>query len=91
VLALFSGISAGGADVPIKPYPLLTWSNQTCRAKGRFQDREYCAAAVIDQIVADGKAAISVLISQITDSRLIQEPVYDLISGRVPRSGNWPC
>jgi len=32
---------------------------------------------VIDQIVADGKAAIPVLISQITDSRWISEPVYD--------------
>jgi hypothetical protein len=88
VLALFSGISGRGVDVPIKPYPLLTWSNQTCRAKGRFKDREYCASAVIDQIVADGKSAIPVLFSQVTDSRLIQQPA--MISGRVSRSGNWP-
>jgi hypothetical protein len=60
-----------------KAYPLSTWSNITCRAKGRFQDRDYCASAVIDQIVSDGKAAIPVLISQITDSRWIAEPVYD--------------
>ena len=60
-----------------KTYPLNTWSNQTCRAKGRFQDREYCASAAMDQIVADGKSAIPVLISQITDSRWIAEPVYD--------------
>jgi hypothetical protein len=58
-------------------YALSTWSNITCRAKGRFQDREYCASPVIDQIVADGKDAIPVLISQITDSRFIAEPVYD--------------
>jgi hypothetical protein len=31
----------------------------------------------MDQIVADGKSAIPVLISQITDSRMIAEPVYD--------------
>jgi len=31
----------------------------------------------MDQIVADGKTAIPVLISQITDSRWIAEPVYD--------------
>lgn len=48
-----------------------------CRAKGRMQDREYCRSEVIDRIVADGKASIPVLISQITDSRWIEEPVYD--------------
>jgi hypothetical protein len=31
----------------------------------------------MDQIVADGKSAIPVLISQITDARWIAEPVYD--------------
>lgn len=60
-----------------KPYALSTWKNLSCRAKGRFQDREYCQSAVIDQIVTDGKSAIPALISQITDSRWIAEPVYD--------------
>ena len=60
-----------------KSYPLHNWKNITCRAKGRFQDRGYCDSAVIDQIVADGKSAIPILISQITDSRWIAEPVYD--------------
>jgi len=60
-----------------KVYALSTWKNITCRAKGRFQDRDYCASAVMDQIVADGKSAIPILISQITDSRWIAEPVYD--------------
>lgn len=31
----------------------------------------------MDQIVADGKSAIPILISQITDEHLIREPVYD--------------
>ena len=61
----------------VKTYPLHNWKNITCRAKGRFQDRGYCDSAVIDQIVADGKSAIPILISQITDSRWIAEPVYD--------------
>jgi hypothetical protein len=65
------------APSAVKPYPLHSWSNLSCRAKGRFQDRDYCNSAVIDQIVADGKSAIPVLISQITDSRWIAEPVYD--------------
>lgn len=60
-----------------KPYALSTWKNLGCRSKGRVQDREYCESAVIDQIVADGKPAIPILISQITDSRWIAEPVYD--------------
>jgi hypothetical protein len=61
----------------VKAYPLSTWSNITCRSKGRFQDRDYCASAVIDQIVEDGTSAIPILVSQITDPRWINEPVYD--------------
>ena len=57
--------------------PLATWGNITFRAKGRFQDREYCTSDVIDRIVADGKPAIPALISQITDSRWTVEPIYD--------------
>jgi hypothetical protein len=72
-------ILVSGQTVSARPkaYPLKTRSNMTCRAKGRFQDRDYCASAVMDQIVSDGKSAIPVLISQITDSRWIAEPVYD--------------
>jgi hypothetical protein len=72
-------IFTSGQTVSASPkvYPLSTWSNMTCRAKGRFQDRDYCASAVMDQIVSDGKSAIPVLISQITDSQWIAEPVYD--------------
>lgn len=79
LLLLSEPLPTSGQTAPAhaKAYPLSTWSNMTCRAKGRFQDRGYCASAVIDQIVVDGKSAISVLISQITDARLIAEPVYD--------------
>src|ERR1700728_329029 len=68
----------GQAGAPrTKNYPLNTWSNITCRAKGRFQDRDYCSSAVMDQIVADGKSAIPVLISQISDTRWIADAVDD--------------
>lgn len=60
-----------------KTYPLQTWKNDTCRAKGRLQDREYCSSKIMDQIVADGKSSIPILISQITDARWIAEPVFD--------------
>jgi hypothetical protein len=78
-LMLASGLCAATdtASVPRKAYALSKWKNMTYRAKGRFQDREYCAYAVMDQIVTEGKSAIPVLISQITDSRWIAEPVYD--------------
>jgi len=78
-LLLLTPPLASGQITPAraKTYPLSTWSNMTCRAKGRFQDRGYCTSAVIDRIVADGRSAIPVLISQITDSRWIREPVYD--------------
>ncbi len=77
---LLSSVICTAADAPTqhrKAYALSTWKNITCRAKGRFQDRDYCASAVMDQIVADGKSAIPVLISQTTDTRWIEEPVYD--------------
>jgi len=76
VLAILT-LSAIAQPANTKSYELQTWKNLSCRAKGRFQDREYCGSKVIDQIVADGKAAIPVLISQIADSRWIAEPVYD--------------
>jgi hypothetical protein len=60
-----------------KSYALTTWDQIDCRSKGRFQDREYCSSPLMAQIVMDGKAAIPVLIMQITDSRLIAKPVYD--------------
>jgi hypothetical protein len=72
-----AGVALGATPKKAKSYALSTWNNLSCRAKGRFQDREYCSSPVIDQIIADGKDAIPVLISQITDSRLIAEPVYD--------------
>jgi hypothetical protein len=78
-LILSSPFCTATDAVPTHPkaYALSTWKNMTCRAKGRFQDRGYCTSAVMDQIVADRKSAIPVLISQITDSRWIAEPVYD--------------
>src|SRR5271170_7438907 len=79
LLTLASPRSLAGQPSRVSPkaYPLWTWNNDMCRAKGRFQDQSYCVSAVIDQIVADGKTAIPVLISQITDTRLISRPVYD--------------
>ena len=54
--------------------------NITCRAKGRFQDKDYCDSRFIDQIVAAGKEAVPELIAQLTDTRRMKEPVWDFWS-----------
>jgi hypothetical protein len=78
LILMISPLASGQAvSARMQAYPLSTWSNMTCRSKGRFQDREYCASAVMDRIVADRKSAIPVLIAQINDSRWISESVYD--------------
>ncbi len=41
----------------------------SCRAKGRFQDKEYCDSQVVNQILALGKDAIPFL---------TKHPIYDL-------------
>jgi hypothetical protein len=70
-------LTSGQTPARAKTYPLFGWSNVSCGAKGRFQDLDYCGSAVIDQIVSDGKLAIPVLISQITDARLLAKPAYN--------------
>jgi hypothetical protein len=61
----------------LKSFPLLDWSGIGCRAKGRLQDREYCRSEIMDQIVAQGKGAVPILISQLTDTRELKEPIFD--------------
>jgi hypothetical protein len=62
-----------------KAYALLDFDEQggTCRAKGRLQDLGYCDSNLMNQIVADGKDAIPVLISQLRDTRPTKKPIYD--------------
>src|ERR1051325_8615952 len=59
---------------PAKTYPLVKWDTILCSAKGRFQD---CHHRIIDRIIADGKSAIPILISQITDERWVKGHVTD--------------
>lgn len=67
-----------------KEFPLWKFDEMTnyptCRAKGRLQDKGYCDSKLVDQIVAQGKASIPVLISQLTDSRQTRKPIYDFWS-----------
>ena len=62
-----------------KVYSLWDFDEEgpSCRAKGRLQDRGYCNSRLMDQIVADGKEAIPILISQLRETRPTKEPIYD--------------
>ncbi|MBS1851032.1 MAG: hypothetical protein JST79_08990 [Acidobacteria bacterium] len=62
-----------------KSFPLWNFDERegTCRAKGRLQDIGYCSSKTMDQILARGKDAIPILISQITDTRPTRKPIYD--------------
>src|SRR5882724_4813250 len=80
LLSLFAQTTAAqSATRTKKSYPLWNFDEvgHTCRAKGRLQDRDYCASHLMDQILADGKEAIPVLISQLRDTRPTKEPIYD--------------
>jgi len=61
----------------VKKFPLRKFDeiNGSCRAKGRFQDKDYCSSRMMDQIIAQGKDAIPVLISQIIETRAMKRPV----------------
>jgi hypothetical protein len=79
-LGLAIGISARTpAPKPPKQYPLWNFDEigPSCRAKGRLQDRGYCGSHLMDRVVADGKDAIPVLISQLTETRPSKTPIYD--------------
>ncbi len=80
-LVALTGTSVSGQSAKQQPdsYPLLNFDevNQSCRAKGRLQDKEYCDSRLMDRIVGDGKAAIPVLISQLTDIHKTPKPIYD--------------
>jgi hypothetical protein len=61
----------------LREFPLLSFDEIGCRAKGRLQDKDYCRSKVMDQIIAQGKDAIPILISQITDTRPLKEEPFD--------------
>jgi hypothetical protein len=81
LLAALTGIPSSSQSPRQLPQSFPLWNfdekDHTCRAKGRLQDKEYCESKLMDEIVAQGKAAIPILISQLTDPRESKEPIYD--------------
>src|SRR5258708_6208818 len=76
---VFCSASASCVSKSGKNYPLWDFDEQgsTCRFKGRLQDHEYCVSHLMDRIVADGKDATTILISQRRRGPPAKEPIYD--------------
>jgi hypothetical protein len=55
-------------------YPLTEFDNYGCVAKGRVQD---CSGKVMQQILSDGKNAIPILISQLTETAIAKNKIAD--------------
>lgn len=58
-------IQSGRTQTKTAKYPLTQFNNEGCMEKGRVQD---CSGPVIKRILADGKNAIPILISQLTET-----------------------
>ena len=78
-LAAYAHVGAAqhSGSKPSQKYPLWNFDERGCRAKGRLQDLDYCSSHLMDEIIKDGKAAIPVLISQLTETRPTPKPIYD--------------
>jgi hypothetical protein len=64
-------------EIPLWKFDEMT-APGSCRMRGRFQDKEYCDSKVVDQVLALGKKAIPLLISELTDERKTKHSIYDL-------------
>jgi hypothetical protein len=78
-LAHFGYAQGGGGH----KFLLTQFDDYGCRAKGRVQD---CPGTVMTQILADGKNAIPILISQLTETTRTKEQIGDYWSDT--RSGD---
>jgi hypothetical protein len=79
ILLFFSVAEAQNPAPTPKQFPLWAFDEAaySCRSKGRLQDREYCSSRLMEFIVAQGKEAIPVLISQLTETRETRKPIFD--------------
>lgn len=55
-------------------YPLMQFNNEGCMAKGRVQD---CPGSLMKEILANGKGAIPILISQLTETMRTKYQIAD--------------
>jgi len=74
LLLSFLLVQSGQAQTNKNKYSLTQLNNEGCMAKGRVQD---CSGPVMQQILADGKNAIPVLISQLTETARTKYQIGD--------------
>src|SRR5438067_5419463 len=67
-------IQSGRTQTKTANYPLAQFNNEGCMGKGRVQD---CSGSVMKKILADGKNAIPVLISQLTETAPAKYQISD--------------
>jgi len=79
----FLMMQSGHGQTKRGKYPLSEFDNYGCMAKGRVQD---CSGKVMQRILADGKDAIPILISQLTETAITKNQIADYWSGT--RSGD---
>jgi hypothetical protein len=74
VFVSFLMMQSGHGQTKRGKYPLTQFDNYGCMAKGRVQN---CSGTVMQQILADGKNAIPILISQLTETARAQKQIAD--------------
>jgi hypothetical protein len=67
-------MQSGHAQTKRGKYPLTEFDNYGCMAKGRVQD---CLGTVMQQILSNGKDAIPILISQLTETARTKKEIGD--------------
>jgi len=83
VFLSFLVMQSGHAQIKRGKYPLTQFDNYGCMAKGRVQD---CSGTVMQQILSDGKNAIPILISQLSETARTKNEIADYWGGT--RSGD---
>jgi hypothetical protein len=74
VFVSFLMMQSGHGQTKRGEYPLTQFDNYGCTAKGRVQD---CSGTVMQQILADGKNAIPLLTSQLTETESAKNEIAD--------------
>jgi hypothetical protein len=76
VFAVASGAKSQASREPAhaqaRKFPLSSLARTDCRLKARYQE---CPSKVMTEILSQGKSAIPVLISQLTDTGKTQKPI----------------
>ncbi len=74
IVSVIAIVASSPAEVKSAKFPLASYDNTGCRFKARSQD---CPNQVMKDILAKGKDAVPILISQLTDSERTSKPIED--------------